>query len=389
MPGRRRNLPADVRLETQRALTARGMRTPRFDYQSTSGTVGDLVPMLFAPVLAGDTIKSANLMARVFLNPYDKLPRTRGVWYETWMFYVRIGDMPAADQLREVLVDPTRPGNPDWRYECMSAIWKGYFVDERAPTGWNQGGYNWLRIPGSGWWDSATEEADLPAPTPGADQWETQWQRFEVMRRSKLTTKTFEEYLAAQGVAVPPQLRQEHDPELKVPELLHYSREFVYPQPAGFGSGDPPVEVQRYQWFINERMERGRFCAEPGFVVLCGAVRPKVYRVTDFDPLDLLDSAEGWLPIDLDTDPHTSLVEIDANAFEDGSKTPGANAVIDVRDLFLHGYQVGDVDDLFSPFLRLDQTFSFLQSEGTVPTFEIDATWSLNIASRISKDTTA
>lgn len=383
---RRGKVPGDIRLETQSALTGRGMRSPRYDYQRAGLEVGQLYPIMFAPVLAGDTIKSASLMARVLGATTDTIPNTRGCWFESWMFYVRVGDMPGAEGIRDLIVDPAATTVIDWRDQAMKAIWSGYFVDEDESLPWSAGP-NWLRVPGSNWYDSATDAAALPAPDAGGDEWKTQWSRFEAMRRAKLTTKTFEEYLAAQGVSVPPQLRQEHDPELKVPELLHYSREFVYPQPAGFGVGS--AEVFRWQWFIQERLARGRFAAEPGMLVACIAARPKVYVVSDFDELDFLNQAEGWMPIDLDTDPHTSLVEVEGSVF--GDTTPGALQVVDMRDLYLFGAQVGESSGDLDPYLAdvgAKPRFSYLDG-ASPPTFNVDATVRLEIASRVSKDTTA
>lgn len=354
---RLRRKPGDVRIETQRPTTSRSVRSPRYDAMAEGLPQGALIPVAFAPVLAGDTLKHSSMMARILAAPVEgtSTRAIRGAWFESWLFYVRVGDLPSAETIRSIIIDPTTAAPPiEWREECMQAIWRAYFADEGidgtfAPawiTDENQAlnAENFLAIPGNGWWDSVVPNADLP-PVDSAegDVWQEQWIRYQALRRAKLTVSTWEEYLAKNGVSVPPQLRVDADPDMKIPELLRWTREFAYPQPAGFGTSG--VEQFRIQWFIQQKLEKGRFCAEPGFLVSCVAMRPKMYRDwggTDvFDSLEVLDDASGWLPNDFDTDPHASLISVPAAIF--GDTVEGAELTLDIRDVFLYGDQVTNV----------------------------------------------
>lgn len=401
----------DVRIETQRATTARSMRSPNYDFVGNTLPMGVLIPVSFAPVLAGDTVKSSKLMARIIgdstYGSSDSVNAVRGHWFETWTFYVRVGDMANQDTVRELLLDPEAAGSVDFRDECMEAIWRSYFTDDpvgdaTTPTpayvpfgaGKLTNVSNRLSLPGNGWWDSITKNADLPSVTSaGGDDWQEQWIRYQALRRARLTTTTWEEYLAKNGVNVGPQLRQgELDPTMRVPELLKWQREYAYPQPAGWDNSG--AEAFRVQWFIQSQVDRGRFCAEPGFIVNCMAVRPKVYRVYDrdeFDPLTLLEDASGWLPNDFDTDPHASLVSIPASVV--GDTVGGAEATVDIRDLYLYGDVMAVANDGSQVSPSAANGYIELTTADRYPTgvgvFAADVHITHRIASRIGVDTTA
>ena len=393
--------PADIRLEQQRATTARGTRSPEYNFRGSNLSEYTLVPTFFAPVLAGDTVAQATAQCRVIASAQDN-NTVIGAWFEHWFFNVRIGDMPSAESIRDLLIDPAASAAIDWRDECMQSIWK-YFRDESEASSWSATSY--LRNPRVGWWDSSRGADDLPDTSGASDEWDEQWIRYQAMRRAKITTKTYEEYLASQGVNVPVQLRAEHDPEFKMPELLSYTREFVYPQmsmaPVEGGELQPLATLQ---WFINDRLKRSRFISEPGFIVGCVAMRRKAYAVgfdslggsegVAFDPLVMLNDAMGWQPIDLDTDPHTSLVSMPAIYF--GDTVPGAEQIIDSRDLLLYGqdeWQKAEVRNQVNLFNGLRTPMA--PKNGSRPdelseliTYQMDSRYKLNVKSRVSKDTT-
>lgn len=381
-----RGKPADIRIEKQGALTARGVRSPSYDYANLSIPYMTLNPVMIAPVLPGDTVKALSFMANIHTDA-ALAGGLVGAWFESWHFYCRIGDLPDAADYRAALVGAGAfPSAAMIRLSCMEAIYKGHFMDEEEDYGTITGDAWFLKYPGSGWWQSAADQAAMDSIPGGSDEWEGQWHIYQQMRRSRLTTATFEEYLAMQGIAVPPQLRHEHDPEMKVPELLRYSREFAYPQFAGVdGEGN---RIFQLRWFINDRLDRARFCAEPGFLVSCIAVRPKVYQQPQatFDALDLMRAPEAWAPTALDTDPHVTLDTIPGAVF--GDTVGGAAAWVDRRDLLLYGDAL--VGDAPPPAINLAD-LAYVQRPQVVPEqdFAADVHIGLSIASRVSKDTTA
>lgn len=369
-----------MRIETQRATTARGTRNPVVNFQGYAMKRQTLTGVAYLPVLAGDTVKTANYAARI-IGANEAEDAVVGSWFESWLFYCRIGDMASAADIRDLLINPAEATNIDWVTETNNAVWKSYFMDEDE----NTNTFPRLRWSGNDWTDSATLTSTLPEPEPGADDWSEKWTYFEAMRRARLTVDTFEEYLAKQGIVVPPQLRAETDPEMKIPELLHYSREFAYPQPTvnpTTGTG-----ASRIQWFIQESMKKGRSCAEPGILALYVAVRPKAYLKYQVNPMDFLDAAEGWMPIDFDTDPHTSLLEVPGGVM---GGTDTVSTVVDIRDYWLNGYStVMGADSLNTNVYQ--GSFGRRPSQTQIdamPTFRFDLNFRLSVASRIYKDTT-
>lgn len=393
--------PSDIRIEEQRATTARGTRRPEYNFGAINMPEYRLVPTHFSPVLAGDTVAAVGIQARIIGSALAN-NSVQGAWCEHWVFYVRIGDMTDATDIYEVLIDPAGAATVDWRTKCMEPIWKCYFQDEGENLAWSA--TNFLRNPRVGWWDSSRDAEDLPDVSGATDDWDEQWIRYQAMRRAKLTTKTYEEYLASQGVNVPVTLRTDTDPELKMPELLQYSREFVYPQMAmSPTTGGDIVPAATFQWMITDKLKRSRFCAEPGFIVGCLAIRPKRYVMgytaagstvagAMFDPLTIFNDAQGWQPIDLDTDPHTALAAVPGGYF--GDTAPGAEYIIDTRDVLLNGQDEwldgtnrNQIASAAVPITRLNPVSGSRPTAATL-TYSLDARYKYSIKSRVNKDTT-
>lgn len=389
--------PGDIRLETQRASTARGMRNPSFTFR------GDLLaPQLLQwgvmfPVLAGETLKSLSVMGRIVGAPTtSQLAAVTGSWFEHWLFYVRIGDLPTyAEQMRDHISTGT-PAAPTWTQltnDVRKAVWDSYFKDDDEPTYLSQTPVAALRWAGEDWLDSAYLQSTFPPADTISGDWEDQWVRYQQMRRTKLTTNTFEEYLAKVGVAVPPQLRMEDDPEHKVPELLHYSREFVYPQPTTNPSGTTLAHA--VQWFLQDKITRGRFFAEPGVMVHAFAVRPKVLvgpattASVDNAPMTYLSPQVLNMPPEYDTDPHTSIQPVLGKVHSPtGDTVAGADVFVDARDALLYGYDAWSGAAATVMVRTLNRRPTQAQID-TLAKYACDFYLRTSIASRISRDTTA
>ena len=61
-------------------------------------------PMMIAPVLPGETLKSLNYAFRAVTDPI-KNP-VMGWWYETFFFYVKLSDLYGREDFREMLLTP-------------------------------------------------------------------------------------------------------------------------------------------------------------------------------------------------------------------------------------------------------------------------------------------
>lgn len=342
----------DVRLEDQRSLTVRRTRGPQHTF-----TVGVLpwqqVPVLCAPVLAGETLKSGMVQIRVISDPVNSA--LMGWWFEFYLFYVRVGDLDGADAVRAAASDPSqnltalnagisipyyhsRASTPSWALQCHSPVSRAYFRKEGE--NWNDnmvGNYPGVQFMGSCWMDSLYTDTEL-GPPAGADTWQLQWSAFQAARSSKLTTNTWGEWLAKSGVAVPPQL-VETVQDYRIPELVRFVRDFAFPQP----TVDPATGAIRstLQWSMAERIDRRRYFAEPGFLFGLVVIRPKVVAtgLTQAGVDSLILNSDGFMPPEFDTDPHTALQKFTAAGNLSPLSAVTVDHWVDRRDLFLYGDQ--------------------------------------------------
>lgn len=359
----------DVRLEEQTKTTSRSMRSPQHPFLLQL-TPWMLQPCVLVPVLPGETMKNATFNARIISEPIRNA--VTGWWAEFYLWYVRLADLEVADVVREAIIDPTKTmtsinkspvqasymhmnvNYPSWVYECLRVITRAYFRDEgeEFATTSNVGGHPMVAVAGDQWHDSLIRAADV-GPETGADDWEKKWSVYQNMRRAKLTTNTFEEWLAKYGVAVPPQIREAIQ-DFHIPELVRFVRDFVQPQT----TVDPATGLYAatVQWNMAERMDKRRFFDQPGWLFGCIVLRPKSYlsnhRTTVSDIL--LSDYLGWLPPEFETDPHTTLKKHTADSIGGAA---GAGPVhksdvdyfYDARDLYLRGEQYLNFDTAVIP----------------------------------------
>lgn len=340
----------DVRLEDQRSLTVRRTRSPQHTWNTTL-LPWSQVPVMVAPVLAGETMKNAVIQARVMSSPV--VSSVQGWWLEFYLFYVRVGDLDEADIIRAAIADPSQSmssiaqgalpayyhyhaGTPCYGLMCHKVVSRAYFRGEGET--WNSnmvGSYPAVQVAGKSWIDSLHTNAEAGSPTD-SDLWLKQWAAFQNLRNAKLTTNTWSEYLAKSGVKVPPQL-VENVQDYRIPELVRFVRDFAYPVP----TVDNATGLVRstVQWSLAERIDKRRYFAEPGWLFGLMVVRPKVYYGKQFQNMTdtIQNEAAGFLPPEFETDPHTSLNTggID-NYVTDGTAT---TCWFDRRDLFLYGDQ--------------------------------------------------
>lgn len=357
-----RNMPADVRLEEQRPLTSRRTRSPQHHWLVRLRP-WQLVPVFVAPVLAGETLKQGMVQARVISDPIKNV--VTGWWLEFFVFYVRVGDLAAADVVRNALIDPVAnsmaalseaatvdyyhqvASAPSWAKLCLAEVVRAYWRDDgEAWDAYTIGGYPSAAVSGSGWWDSLLPESALPPPE-GDDDWEQKWSLYVQMRRAKLTQATWEEFLSMSGVSTPPKLREEVE-DFRIPELVRFVRDFTYPVPTvDMATGNV---VAQLQWSLAERIAKRRFFAEPGFLLGVMCLRPKVYfqnqRTAAVDVA--LGRGDAWMPAAWDEDPHTSLERVSgvvSPAVGTGPVHGGSvDYVYDRRDIYMHGDQWLNID---------------------------------------------
>ena len=239
-----------------------------------------LQPMCIAPVSAGDTVKQLRFEGRVLTD--GVLDQIAGWWSEMYWFYVRFSALDEYASAQRMAVTPGdnlaglitasntwtmhNGKGPDWLFMCMKPIIYNYF----RPQSGAYNDYALDSVPAAGvvgqsWLDAISLETDLPSPS-ATDDYTGHWTHYEALRKARLVTMDYPEYLASQGVAVPEQLLQPLA-EKRRPELLRYTRQFSYP--ANTVKEDGTGTVAAVSWVTAERMDRSIYCDEPGFIVGC------------------------------------------------------------------------------------------------------------------------
>lgn len=321
-------------------------------------------PFAIAPVLPGETLKNALLQARVVTDPI-KAPLI-GWWTEFYLFYVKLRDLDARDELTNMLMVPGANVNGlksgadmktghvmgiNYMRLCLDRVVDEYFRDEgdnpplieTLPAASFKTKENWL--------DSAKLESALPVGgddtiLPGDAMgdgtipagFEQHYQQWLHMKSLKMVDATFEDYLKQFGVRVPAAVRE----DTHKPELLRYTRDWSYPtNTVDAATGSPSSAVS---WSVAERSDKDRFFQEPGFVFGVSVTRPKVYLGRQFSrAVSMLDDAMAWLPALMSGDPYTSLKRFGANEgplAAGDARHPSEAYWVDVRDLFLYGDQL-------------------------------------------------
>lgn len=359
---------ADVRLENIPAGGRRSMRKPQHVFRLKCGP-WMIHPFCIAPVLAGDTLRSASIQARVLSDLLASY--VSGWWAEMYLFYIRVGDLVDAETVRQAIIDPSAnmdalasaaqveymhqvASRPSWVKECLRQVTHHYFREEGEV--WDAHtliGFNAAaslpasQITGRSWLDSVQPSSALTVDAADDDDWERKWTAFQQLRNARLTTATWEEYLAVNGVNAPPLLRPT-DQEEKKPELLRFIRQYQYPRM----HLDPTTGAVGgfLEWHIAERLDKSRFFDQPGFIFGVTVFRPKVYLTNQKTAaVDvMLHNAEGWMPAEFETDPHTRVVEFQDNGGVGAGLGPIHGATVDYwvdrADLFLYGDQFVNFD---------------------------------------------
>lgn len=320
-----------------------------------------ITPFMIAPVLPGETLKSAVMQTRAVSEPLStsKFSSITGWWLEHYLFYVKHSHMPHGDLFKEMMINPAaslaaaadavvssttyHPGSGvNWVQECMVPVVETYFRDEGEA--WNShliDGEPIAQINGNGIFDSVATaiendtgdiNLDLNADsTIKASEAARALMMWEYLRANNLTEMTYEDYLRTFGVRVDPTIDQ------GVPELIRYSREWQYPN----NVVDPTTGVPTpgLSWGINLRVDKDRYFKEPGFIFGVSVVRPKVYLGNQRGPaVHLMQDGITWLPIMLRDNDFASMKQVT----KAGSILPTATADlfwVDIADVFAHGDQ--------------------------------------------------
>lgn len=333
-------------------------------------------PFCIAPVVPGETLKSALLQSRAITDPI-KNPLI-GWWLEHYLFYVRLTDLEDGTiepegRFTNMLIDPAvtlaaanlsaQPSKTgfyhlsasntyDFVRACTYSVVHHYFrdEDEAHPTA----GANEIdsiplaraTMPGrEGWMQSMqqdTTEANpdelLRGENPDDPSVSSTYQEaYDRMRQMGATDLTYEDFLRAFGIKGLTVKRPNR------PELLRYLRAWQYPSTHVDPTGGATNTV--VSWAVQETVNKDRFFKEPGFIFGVSCARPKIYLSKQGNTAaGLMEGALAWLPATLRNRPELGLKKIAAAVGPLAGNTGGLDYWIDVRDLFMYGDQFVNVD---------------------------------------------
>jgi hypothetical protein len=341
-------------IEVRNMPTSRNRRLRRPSYAWNGQLVPFTIqPVLIAPMLPGDSLKSGMFQTRAITAPVSD--RLAGWWLETFFFYVKISDMDDGQALLPLLVDPAAsPVNDaaaathnyfaggmdrgiDWVSRALRPVVRAYFRDDdEQPEDYEIGPRYAAGLSGSYWWATALD--DVPDTTPDdPTEWEGQWKIYQDMRTRKLTTATYQEWLAQYGVQAPPDLTEARE-DLRVPELVRFTREWQYP--SNIVDAESGTVQSAVSWTVAEKLSRARFFGEPGFLLGLQVVRPKVLSsVQHSHAASMLTDAHAWMPPVFEDDPHAAIRVFDGDNSE-GVITTDQEYALDLRKPWLKGDQM-------------------------------------------------
>lgn len=347
----------------------RGIRRPTHNW-AVKNPPFTFQPCMIAPVLPGETMKSARWKARAITDPVKG--RLIGWWLEHYLFYVPISAMlDDASSLKTMFIDATQslatnatrhaPGymkddgtvnSYDWLHLCVNQIVERWFRSQSGEasdyyfSGAPPGDGKWFKVKAEcpGWMDSLRATADdtsldvtlvdeAGSGTLTASELDTAMRTWQLQRLQGLTMQSYEEFLLTYRVRVP------IEPGRGEVELLRYSRAWQYPSNTVVPTTGAVTSA--VSWSIEENAGKDRFFREPGFIVMGTCARPKVYhsKQTSYAASQMTD-AFAWLPATLWENSRVGERSLSTDQL---IKDIGAST-FDVKDLLVYGDQF--VNDL-------------------------------------------
>lgn len=379
------------------AKTRRRPRRPRHTFNLKTKPY-EIAPFCIAPVLPGETMKSAIWQSRAVSDPVKN--KLIGWHKEYYLYYVPLLALEAWDTtglLQNMMIDVTTDvsslqasadGLPYYTFQggmeflqyCVEAIVKHHFRDEdEAVSVASIENYYAAQLDQENAWnsmkfESATGDDD---ELPGVDDLEeldilptftTEYAQWEIMRDSGMTDLDYDDYLKSYGVNVPKHEEVDVNTDTKYePELLRMARSWQYPSNTVQPSDGSVTSA--LSWSIAERADKDRFFKYPGFLIGITVTRPKIYLGNQLgNASGLLNDAYRWLPAVLQGHPYTSVTEeldsLTVGPFQNHTE----DYWYDMKDLFLYGDQL--VNHTMS---AADNHGLALPAANTLPKYATDA----------------
>lgn len=335
---------SQIKLVQAGMTKSRVNRRPNFPMLGTVRPFG-LYPMMVHPVLPGETLQSFNAKLRLLSQPI-KNPFV-GCWAEFWLVYVKLTDLDAA--LSEMFISEdvsavpyqrgtqsdrlfTAAGQVDWVGMCLQKFHEDYMLDQ-GETARTLGDVPLMRRKSMDWMQNLVFTPDGVDTDALPSDPDAQLTGFDMMNMMGMSELTYEQYLTSYGVS-----------SARIPngncEILRYAPSWTLPTNHVEPTTGAPSSA--YSWSVDMKADKPKMFAEPGFVMMVGAVRPKVYdRRKVASLVGNLWGFADWFPVYNLTDPAGGIREISSDdlVWDAAIKAsdPVQSMLYDHRDLLSHG----------------------------------------------------
>ena len=337
-------------------------RRPNFPIAGTMKPFG-LYPIMAHPVLPGETLKSASTKWSVVSMPL--VHPLAGAWLESWLFYVKLTDIDR--DLGGMFISDTfsssgwtagvdRPrlhvksGEIKWMEMMIDRIREAYFLNEgetAVDLGSPDQNIPKVKLNMRSWYQNLMfEPAEVAIDTTGEMDHRQQMSAWQMLQLAQMTELTYESYLEQYGV-------QSMKLGIGEPEILRFSRSWTKPvNHIDTSSGSP---TSAWVWNDEMKLEKDKRFEEPGFVIMCSAIRPKMFQFGQES--SLIGSLWGftdWYPAYNLTDPTAGIKRIGTDDSVFISTLNDAEGEVqllyDHRDLLAHGEQfINNRSHTFTP----------------------------------------
>lgn len=337
----------------------RKKRTPNFPCIGKMKPFG-LYPICVHPVLPGETLNSFKMKWRVLSKPV-KYPLT-GAWLETFLVYVKITDINTA--LAEMFISTsfsssgytragsanyrtfTKVGQIDWIYLALTKFHQKFFLDH-SETARFIDSVPQVKLNQKSWMQNlAFRGADDPLDVTDVDRARQEMDAFQMAQMMGLSELTYEKFLGQYGVRA--------EEAEGMPEILRYAPSWTLP----INTVEPSTGVPSTAWMWSDAVEmtKPKRFDEPGFIMMCAAIRPKLYQQYQlFSWVGNLWGFSDWFPIYNLSDPMGG-VRVMSTGDDVLSTTMRTDAgekdlYYDANDLLMHGEQfINNQDDRTTPY---------------------------------------
>jgi hypothetical protein len=334
------------------AMRTRHTRRPNFPIAGTMKPFG-LYPIMYHPVLPGETLKSASLRWNIVSQPV-KNPLS-GAWLETWIFYVKLTDMDP--DLGNMFISDSystsgwtsggnvqpyfaATGQINWGTHLTESVHLHYFRNEgesqRTFTD-NGASIRMVKSNNVSWYQNLMfEPAETALDTSGPRDAHEQLTAWQMVQQMQMTELTYERYLKEYGV------RNVESMVAGTPELLRYARSWTLPA----NTIDPTDGTPSSAWIWRDEMkaEKDKRFNEPGFLITLASIRPKMFNSMVPNSLsnNLWGFSDFYPAYNLD-DPTAGIKNIGTTDSVFDASWNGAESdaplLYDHRDLLNHGEQ--------------------------------------------------